>query len=196
MKKQIPIIYRNAQRLLRLINQLIDMRKIDQGQLSLNLEKDDLVAFIKQLFDSFKLKAEKGRMDYRFVSNLESLVTYFDKDVIDKIMYNLLSNAFKFTSENGTISLHRRHHGEADTGIAGGGLDEGIAGLQQSQGLRLFDHVERGTVLHRTGRIEALHLDPEFRVRHSRRLVETNDRGVADGLQDVLVLHGVSGVLL
>jgi len=104
-KIQLNLIKRNANRLLRLINQLMDFRKIEEAKLEMNFEKRNLVDFIKNIFDSFNHEAKERKIDYSFIQTCSSLEAWFDQDKLDKIIYNLLSNAFKFTQDGGSISL-------------------------------------------------------------------------------------------
>ena len=102
-KKQLKLVYRNANRLLRLINQLMDFRKIEEAKLELNLTKNDVVRFIKEIVDAFNQDAEQRNIDFVFNFSRSSYEIWFDTDKLDKIIYNLLSNAFKYTSDNGNI---------------------------------------------------------------------------------------------
>jgi CheY-like chemotaxis protein/AraC-like DNA-binding protein len=104
-KIQLNVIKRNASRLLKLINQLMDFRKIEESKLEMNFEKSDLVQFIKNIVDSFNHEANERKINYSFIQTCSSLEVWFDHDKLDKIIYNLLSNAFKFTQDGGSISL-------------------------------------------------------------------------------------------
>ncbi|MGE5812834.1 MAG: two-component regulator propeller domain-containing protein, partial [Ignavibacteria bacterium] len=104
-KTELNLIKRNASRLLRLINQLMDFRKIEEAKLEMNFEKSDLVHFIKDIFDSFNHEAGERKINYSFIRTCSSLEAWFDHDKLDKIIYNLLSNAFKFSQDGGSISL-------------------------------------------------------------------------------------------
>jgi signal transduction histidine kinase/DNA-binding response OmpR family regulator len=101
----IQIIYRNAQRLLRLINQLMDFRKIAVKGFEVNYVKNDIIKFIVDLSNVFEYEASQRNIKFLFNTNLESLSIYFDKDKLDKILYNLLSNAYKFTPDYGHITV-------------------------------------------------------------------------------------------
>jgi DNA-binding response OmpR family regulator len=96
---------RNTDRLLRLINKVLDIRKLDSGFLNINLKNDDVIQFIKSLAGSFDFKAEQKKIIFRKVFHQLSYQAWFDPDVIDKIVFNLLSNAFKFTPDGGEISI-------------------------------------------------------------------------------------------
>ncbi len=109
LNKQHDTIYRNAKRLLTLIDQLMDFRKSELGELQLNVAKDELVGFINEIYLSFALAASQNNIIYTFDSKEEKLLCLFDQSYIEKIAFNLLSNAFKYTPAGGTIgvSLYR-----------------------------------------------------------------------------------------
>ena len=104
-KSLLNLMYRNSQRLMRLINQLLDFRKLEAGQLKLNLTHDDIIIFIVNIAETFKQYAEKRNIKYQIVHEVESLQNLFDPDKLDKILYNLLSNAFNYTPDNGEITI-------------------------------------------------------------------------------------------
>lgn len=99
------LMYRNALRILRLINQLMDMRKIDNKQMKLHFQETDLVFLIKDVMMSFDFLAKNKKIDFQFQSKMQSLNVWIDPSNFDKILFNVLSNAFKFTPENGSITL-------------------------------------------------------------------------------------------
>lgn len=99
------VMYRNAQRLLRLINEILDIRKLDAGRLKLNPTRSDLIAFIKDTAASFQPAAQKQGVNLNVESQCSLLTIEFDAEKLDKIIYNLLSNAFKYVSESGTVSV-------------------------------------------------------------------------------------------
>ena len=104
-KKQLNLVHRNAMRLLNLVNQLLDFRKIEVQGLKLHPAIGDIVQFAKDTSYSFTDIAEKKRIQFSFSSNVDNLEIYFDKDKIEKILFNLLSNAFKYTHDNGMVSV-------------------------------------------------------------------------------------------
>jgi len=112
INRSVELAVKNSRRLLRLINQLLDVSKIDSGFMKIHLTEGNIESFIRQIFDSFNFRAKKQGIRYEFVSNLENPVCVFDMDKLEKIMYNLLGNAFKFTPEEGNIKLEIK--GEAD----------------------------------------------------------------------------------
>lgn len=96
---------RNAKRLLHLVNQLLDLKKVDSHQLKLDLHLGDVIALLQENVDSFHDLAVKKNIHLLFSANRDSLYTYFDSEKLERIIFNLLSNAFKFTPENGTVSV-------------------------------------------------------------------------------------------
>jgi signal transduction histidine kinase/ligand-binding sensor domain-containing protein/DNA-binding response OmpR family regulator len=101
----LKLIDRNAQRLLHLINQLMYFRKIETGKMELRVVQGDMVAFLKDVFDSFVDLSVHNSIQYTFLPSVNTRTTWFDPDKIENIFYNLLSNAFKFTPEEGRISM-------------------------------------------------------------------------------------------
>lgn len=104
-KQQISLIRHSAQRLLRLINQLLDLRKIEAGNLKIYPSPGDIISFCKDIAKSFEYLALQKQIDFNVISNDPSLYAWFDADKIEKIVYNLLSNAFKFTDNGGKVRL-------------------------------------------------------------------------------------------
>jgi signal transduction histidine kinase/DNA-binding response OmpR family regulator/streptogramin lyase len=99
------LIYRNAQRILRLINQLMDMRKIDRGQMHIKARETDMVGFIKDVMQSFEYMAQKKNINFSFNPCSPELKVWIDLNNFDKVLFNIFSNAFKFTSEQGEIEV-------------------------------------------------------------------------------------------
>jgi len=99
------MIKRNGKRLLNLVNQLLDFRKMEYNELKLCLRKGDIVKFIKEVSSSFTDVALQKQIQYVFESEVCSFNTDFDHDKIERILFNLLSNAFKFTPSGGHISV-------------------------------------------------------------------------------------------
>jgi signal transduction histidine kinase/ligand-binding sensor domain-containing protein/DNA-binding response OmpR family regulator len=102
---QFELIYRNAKRLLNLVNQLLDFRKLEVQEIRFNPSEGDIIAFIKDTVFSFSDLSEKKGISLAFSSSVETLETFFDQDKLEKILFNLLSNAFKFTPEGGEVEV-------------------------------------------------------------------------------------------
>ena len=104
-RSRLDIVLKNTRRLLRLVNQLLDLRKIEGDKMTLKVEKGDIVKFIKSLVYSFEEYALQKKISLVFECPFPELQIWFDPDKTDKIFFNLLSNAFKFTGERGQISV-------------------------------------------------------------------------------------------
>ncbi len=103
--RQIMTIRRNSDRLFRLIDQVIEFRKIETNKIRLNAAERDIVSFVRELVDSFEEIASQRSIELDFITDLESRMIWFDENKVDKIVYNLLSNAFKFTPDKGRIEV-------------------------------------------------------------------------------------------
>lgn len=103
--QHLVLIQRNAIRLLRLVNQLMDFRKIEFDKLKLRATENDLIEFTEEIANAFKPLAKKKNIDLRLITKERNLPLWFDTNMLDKVMFNLLSNAFKFTSENGFVHI-------------------------------------------------------------------------------------------
>jgi signal transduction histidine kinase/DNA-binding response OmpR family regulator len=103
--RQIITIKRNADRLFRLIDQVLEFRKIETHKIKLSASEGDIVSFVRELVDSFEDIACQRSIKLHFRSETESCKAWFDRDKLDKIIYNLLSNAFKFTPNGGQIKV-------------------------------------------------------------------------------------------
>ncbi|MFK5983189.1 MAG: response regulator [Flavobacteriaceae bacterium] len=97
------MIYRNSNRLLSLVDQLLDISKLEAGELQLSISKNQLLNFIGILTESFNFSAKQKNINYLPYINKANTDTWYDSDVIEKIIVNLLSNAIKYTPENGSI---------------------------------------------------------------------------------------------
>lgn len=106
--KERDLIRRNSQNLLRLINQLLELSKFESGKLRLNLVQGDIIRYLQYLTESFYSQAREKDIRLLFYPEIEELVMDYDEAKIQHIMYNLVSNALKFTPANGKIVLHAR----------------------------------------------------------------------------------------
>lgn len=102
----LQIMEKSTHRLLRLIDQLLEFRKMQNNKLALSLEKTDVIAMLYEIFLSFGDMAESKNIDFQFIPSSTSLKMFIDKGKLDKIVYNLLSNAFKYTPQGGKICLY------------------------------------------------------------------------------------------
>ncbi len=105
LQKTLTLMYQNAGKLLTMISQLLDFRKSEAGLMKVRAEKTDLGLFIQEIILSFKPLADQHKIQLEFESAPEPLEVWIDHDQMEKVLYNLLSNAFKFTPDGGTISV-------------------------------------------------------------------------------------------
>ncbi len=101
----------SGDRLLKLVNQLLDFRKLETGNAELNPQKSDIVAFINKVIEPFRLLAEMKNISLEFVNPVNSFSFYFDDDKLEKVIANLLSNALKFTPASGWIKVKLNREG-------------------------------------------------------------------------------------
>jgi signal transduction histidine kinase/DNA-binding response OmpR family regulator len=106
LQKQFNLMHRNSLRLLRMINQLMDFRKLENEKMKLQSGLFDIVAFLNEIHQSFAEHAAKKKIDFQVHSVEKEILIWFDWDKLDKVIFNLLSNAFKFTGEGGQISIN------------------------------------------------------------------------------------------
>ena len=100
------VMIRNGQRLLNLINQLLDISKLEAGKMRLQTTPTELVALLRQIASSYESIATDKKIKYFFYPEMQELRVYADHEKIEKIVHNLLSNAFKFTPEGGNVILY------------------------------------------------------------------------------------------
>ena len=106
VQEQYSLMQKNTNYLLRLVNQLLDFRKINQGKLRLVMRHSNIVAFIKEVAEPFQFLSHKQHVKLSINAKEPQLITWFDHEALEKIINNLLSNAFKFTPKNGTIDIN------------------------------------------------------------------------------------------
>jgi signal transduction histidine kinase/ligand-binding sensor domain-containing protein/DNA-binding response OmpR family regulator len=132
LKEQYRMILRNGHRLLRLVNQLLDFSRLESGGMKLQVALINVIKYIKGLVLSFSSLAERNKITLKFDSEVESIMGYFDRDKLEKIISNLLSNAFKFTPKQGKIEVRIRVHKAFSDKINNTFLTDHNVSLQQS----------------------------------------------------------------
>ena len=109
VKSNLEVANRNAQRLLRLINQLLDLSKIESGSMDIKSKRADIVLFLKNTLYSFESLADQKKITINCKCNYTKIELDYDPRKIEKVFFNLLSNAFKFTPEGGKIEITIKH---------------------------------------------------------------------------------------
>ena len=102
-------IKRNAERILSLINQMMDLRKIDKGQMQMRMSETNLVGFVKDIYDLFENQAKAKQITFTFDHDLDRLPVWIDRKNFDKVVMNVLSNAFKYTPTGGEVGIRLTH---------------------------------------------------------------------------------------
>ncbi len=140
IKKDASVIKRNSKRLLQLVNQLLDLSKIEAGKLKLEVSKGNIVSFVKGIALSFESLSESKDITLKISSDKEFIELYFDKEKMNKILTNILSNALKFTPEGGkiTVSLKQKNNSEGAGTVEIKIRDTGI-GISAEEIPKLFD---------------------------------------------------------
>jgi signal transduction histidine kinase/DNA-binding response OmpR family regulator len=104
-KAQLEMVKKNAMRLLRLVNQLMDFRKIEEAKMKIRASENNILEFVKEITGAFKEMAAKKKITFRVDSTERDLKVWFDVNMLDKILFNILSNAFKYTNDHGSIDV-------------------------------------------------------------------------------------------
>uniref|UniRef100_UPI0030DA8508 substrate-binding domain-containing protein n=1 Tax=uncultured Salegentibacter sp. TaxID=259320 RepID=UPI0030DA8508 len=130
------LISKNSGRLLRLINELLDFRKLESGSFRLKPLKTNLYEFISNIYEDFETEAVRKSIDLHLETDNKEIMIYMDRDMMDKVFFNMLSNAFKFTPKNGQISIKIEETGENKVEVRF--KDSGI-GIPKEDFQKIFD---------------------------------------------------------
>lgn len=101
----VNLVYKNSKRMMTLVNQLLDIRRIVKGKMKLNVSRIDIVQLVKQVYDDFKDMSIERHIEMRLTHSVDSLVMWGDSVRIEALIYNLISNAFKYTADGGRIEV-------------------------------------------------------------------------------------------
>ena len=189
------IILRNAKRLLRLINQLLDLSKLESGTMTMQASKQLLSPFLSAIVHSFSSLAESRQIHLQYISLVEDLELYFDPDKLEKIMYNLLSNAVKYTPEGGhiTITLDRLNpqQSKMSEGAAKISIHDTGIGIPANQLAFIFNRFTQGAPSehqYEAGSGIGLALVKELVALHHGRITVTSEEGIGSQFDLLLPL--------
>jgi signal transduction histidine kinase/DNA-binding response OmpR family regulator/ligand-binding sensor domain-containing protein len=146
LKQPMSLVDRNSDRLMHLVNQLLEFRRMENQVMSLRLEQMDIMDFIRQLFSSFSDIVQQKKLHYELECQPDSLQGFFDRSCIDKVLYNLLSNSIKYTPEGGYIRLTVRALPDPTNQLEICITDSGI-GIPEDQRKHLFERYNRSKYL-------------------------------------------------
>jgi len=177
INNEISLMYNNSRRLLRLVNQLLDYRKVEEKKFTLRASKTNLYDFSKNIIQDFDREAKKRNIDFTLVTNNPELEVYLDQNLMDKVYFNLLSNAFKFTPEKGKISIIIKEDVPKkivkihfkDTGI----------GIPENELMNVFTAFYQGSNNNRNSSGIGLHLSKSFIDLHKGN-IEINSKNGAE----------------
>jgi signal transduction histidine kinase/DNA-binding response OmpR family regulator/ligand-binding sensor domain-containing protein len=148
-KRQLNLMFRSSQRLLALINQLLDLAKFDSGKMKLQAGYQNIIPFLKGILASFELLAQQHQLELKFITDKENTTLYFDPGKIEQVMCNLLINAVKFTPGEGkiTVNVKNIYSNEDDIPFPAGFLEISVSdtgiGIPKEQLDHIFDRFYR-----------------------------------------------------
>jgi ABC-type sugar transport system substrate-binding protein/DNA-binding response OmpR family regulator len=160
---EVKLIHKNSNRLLRLINQLLDFRKIEEQKFTLRASNTRIYDFTNEVMTNFKGEAARRNIDFQLTCKNKNLELFIDRGLMDKVYFNLLSNAFKFTPDNGriTISIIENQDNEVKISFK----DSGI-GIPENELSNVFNPFFRASNNNKNSSGIGLHLSKEFVLLH------------------------------
>ena len=172
---EVGLIFNNSKRLLRLINQLLDFRKIEDRKFILKASKTNLFQFSNLIFKDFEREAQKRNINFTISTNNEDLSIFLDRNLMDKVYFNLLSNAFKFTPNNGIISINIED--EFDSNFVKIQFKDSGIGIPNKEINKVFNAFFQGSNNNKSSSGIGLHLSKEFIDMHKGSLEVNSKHG-------------------
>jgi DNA-binding response OmpR family regulator/signal transduction histidine kinase len=146
IKDKVHLMLRNSQRLLNLINQLLELARLDSGKMKLEASGQNIVPFLQRVFMCFESLGEQNNVDLIFINKEDDISVYFDEEKLEKVITNLLSNAFKYTPEQGSITVMVRKVTETEdfpSGCVEISVRDTGTGIPENQLSYIFDRFHR-----------------------------------------------------
>lgn len=173
MKQPVFSMQKSAERLMRMVNQLLEFSKMHENKLKLAVEETEVVGFLRDIFSTFKDMAETKRISYLFTTNVKELTILTDRSYLDKIAYNLISNAFKYTPSHHDVTVRVKQ----DEGYVRLIVEDTGIGIEKEKQKELFERFNQ-SVFSRDSIGIGLHLTNELvRVHHGTIIYEENPKG-------------------
>lgn len=138
-QNQLRLIQRNGERLTRLINQLLDFRKFDSGNMTLQAAEGNIVRFVKEIIMAFESYASHRSIRLKLITDQQRIRLWFDRDKLEKVIYNLLSNALKFTNEGGQVIVRIKLHEQQPDELLVIEIEDNGIGIPPHQIDKIFD---------------------------------------------------------
>ncbi|MDT0685013.1 hybrid sensor histidine kinase/response regulator transcription factor [Autumnicola psychrophila] len=183
-QKSYRIMQRNSDRILQLIQQLVDARKLDKGQITLRFRQVDLISFVQDIYFLFEDQVNEKNLRVEFLSEVERLDVWIDPNHFDKIIQNILSNAFKFSPENGLIKILITTKNLGNNNSTTSGIrffhiiikDEGV-GINETEIEKIFERFYQASKLRRSeGAGIGLHLTRSIAKLHHGTIYARNNK--------------------
>jgi signal transduction histidine kinase/ligand-binding sensor domain-containing protein/DNA-binding response OmpR family regulator len=175
LQSRLHVMQRSAERMLRLVNQVIDFNRIEAGRMTLERREADLVSFCRGVADTFTLLAADRQVTFTFGSNRPAVTAWFDPDKLDTVVFNLLSNAFKYAPRGGSVSMTVR--AAAGPGAVEISVEDSGPGVGPDEWGRIFDRFYRGG----RGGQEGNHDGSGIGLSLAKELVELHGGSIAAG---------------
>lgn len=171
---EVKLIHKNSNRLLRLINQLLDFRKIEEQKFTLRTSNTKIYDFTNEVMTNFKGEAARRNIDFQLICKNKNLELFIDRGLMDKVYFNLLSNAFKFTPDNGKISISILENQDNTVKISF--KDSGI-GIPENELSNVFNPFFKASNNNKNSSGIGLHLSKEFVLLHHGTLELKSKQG-------------------
>ncbi len=173
--KDTSMIRRNVTRLARLVNQLMDFQKLENNRMHVQAGRYNLVAFIDEVVKAFKPLARKGNYQFDFYPSQPELWVWFDSNMLDKVFFNLLSNAFKFTLNGGKIQVRLEVQSQKNEVLIA--VEDNGMGMTQKELSNAFERYFQGDETRVDGTGLGLALSKEFIDLHKGTIVVSSEKG-------------------
>ena len=160
--QEYALIHNNSKRLLRMINELLDFKRVESNKFRLQVMKTNIYDFLHSIFLDFEYEAENNKIDFKITTNTKDTHLFIDQNLFDNIFFNLFSNAFKFTPIGGNISVDLK---EEEKGVYISIKDSGI-GIIESEKEKIFQQFFQGSNNKQTSSGVGLYLAKEYSKLH------------------------------
>ncbi|MFD0993480.1 substrate-binding domain-containing protein [Tenacibaculum geojense] len=167
------LIYNNSRRLLRMINQLLDFRRVGSKKFRLKVSKTNIYNFVNNIFQDFVAESKKKNINFNLQSSTQETQLYIDRDLFDNVLFNLLSNAFKFTPEKGSILVDIS---ENENSVTIKVKDSGI-GIVANEKDKIFDQFFLGSNNKQSSSGIGLYLAKEYVKLHKGSILVNSELG-------------------
>lgn len=174
LESEMKLIFNNSNRLLRLVNQLLDFRKIEEKKFTLRASKTNICDFTQEIMENFKAEAARRSIVFNLTCENSGTELFIDRNLMDKVYFNLLSNAFKFTPDKGRITIFIKETSFDSVKICF--KDSGI-GIPEHEARLVFSPFFKGSNNTKNSSGIGLHISREFVLLHHGKMEVKSDEG-------------------